>query len=203
MKILQIEAHPDFSNKSRTANVLADVGYDALINLDIKEEDIDRVQLYNPELPSLRITDKTLSGQEDETLTAYRNQILEQFIEADQVYIYMPLYNFNIVSMLKDYFDTILIANKTFKYTENGSVGLLSDDKQVTFVMTSGSEYGTEYRYKNLDFAPQLVSATLHMMGIEKLKVIRAEGLDIISNDKEAIIDDAKHDLVDWIYSIN
>ncbi|KLD61324.1 FMN-dependent NADH-azoreductase, partial [Lactiplantibacillus plantarum] len=42
--------------------------------------------------------------------------------------IAMPLHNFNVPARLKDYIDNILVARETFRYTENGSVGLMTDN---------------------------------------------------------------------------
>ncbi|WP_310590940.1 NAD(P)H-dependent oxidoreductase [Streptococcus gallolyticus] len=50
-----------------------------------------------------------------------------------------PLHNFNLTSRMKDYIDNILIARATFEYTENGSVGLMTDDCQVLWLLASGS----------------------------------------------------------------
>lgn len=192
MKVLQIETHPDYNNEERSVNKLANAGYNALLASGVSEEDIKRLNLYAPEHKSLTITQDTLTGKESEALGAYRAEILKDFLEAEQVYIYMPLHNFNIISALKDYFDTILVANQTFKYTENGPVGLLSDDdKKVTFVMSSGSEFTKDYSDTSMDHAPRIIESSFKMMGINEVTVIRAEGLDIITNDKAAIVDEA------------
>lgn len=203
MKILQIEAHPDYDNMQRISNLLAKEGYNELVNVGIKTEDFRKINLYSPTHMDLRLTKDTLLGTESTELSSYRDELIENFIDADQVYIYMPLHNFNIVSNLKDYFDTILIANKTFKYTENGSVGLLSNNKIVTLVMTSGSEYDLDYRYKNLDIAPTAVSSIFHMMGIQNVKIIRAQGLDILTNNKQNIIKNTTVELKAWIQQVN
>lgn len=196
MKVLHIESHPDFDNADRSANKLAKAGYDKILKSGVMEDDVIRLNLYDPENLELRLTHKTLTGQESEELQAVRAKHLADFIEADHVYIYMPVHNFNINSGLKDYFDTILIANQTFKYTENGPVGLLSDeDKKVTFVLTSGSEFTKDYSDTSLDHTPRLMSSILGMMGLKEMKLIRAEGLDIITNDKALIVDEAIKEL--------
>lgn len=203
MKVLQIESHPDYNNLERTINKLADKGYKTLIESGVNSEDITRVNLYAPQEHSLTVTQATLTGQESQELMAYREELQTQLIEAEQIYIYMPLHNFNITSALKDYVDTVLIANKTFKYTENGPVGLLSDDKKVTFIMSSGSEFTKDYSDKSMDHAPRIIESSFKMMGINNVTILRAEGLDIITNDKEAIIEKTMGDLVNHIKSQN
>ncbi len=45
---------------------------------------------------------------------------MQRFLEADIVVIGAPMYNFSIPSTLKAWID----RGRTFKYTENGPVGL-------------------------------------------------------------------------------
>ena len=57
--------------------------------------------------------------------------VLDEFMNADTVVIGAPMYNFTIPSQLKSWIDNILIAGKTFKYTETGSVGLAGPKRVV------------------------------------------------------------------------
>lgn len=114
-------------------------------------------------------------------------ELINQLRAADYIFIYMPLHNWNVPLKFKDYLDNILTAHETFKYTATGSVGLMSNDAtKVTLVLTSGSEYDTNYRYVNLDITPQYMRGVLHIMGIDNMKPIRAQGLDIITIDKKS-----------------
>nr|WP_290439839.1 NAD(P)H-dependent oxidoreductase [Streptococcus gallolyticus] len=47
------------------------------------------------------------------------------------------MHNFNLTSRMKDYINNILIARATFEYTENGSVGLMTDDCQVLWLLAA------------------------------------------------------------------
>jgi len=129
-----------------------------------------------------------------------QHKLIKQWKSADYIYIYMPLHNWNVPAKFKDYLDNILTAGETFKYTKTGSVGLMSDETtKVTLILTSGSEYDTNYRYVNLDIAPQYMRGVLHMMGINQMKLIRAQGLDLSTNDKEEIMKTAEEELVGHI----
>lgn len=66
-----------------------------------------------------------------------------QFIEHDKYIIAAPFWNFSIPSILKSYIDRILIAGKTFKYTESGFQSLVSGRKAV-FFMARGGIYSVE-----------------------------------------------------------
>ena len=118
---------------------------------------------------------------------------------ADAVFIYMPLHNFNVVSKFKDYIDNIMIVNETFKCEIETMLGLDNPDKQVTFVLTSGGEFDSHIQYVNLDFTVQYVRGILSLLGIEKMKLIRVQGLDLAHNNKDAIVEKSKEELKSWI----
>ncbi|WP_425321200.1 NAD(P)H-dependent oxidoreductase [Campylobacter mucosalis] len=52
-----------------------------------------------------------------------------------------PLHNFNITSKFKEYIDNIFIARETFKYVSGVSIGLMSDDRKVLLLQSSGAIY--------------------------------------------------------------
>jgi FMN-dependent NADH-azoreductase len=49
---------------------------------------------------------------------------LEEFLDADVVVTGAPTYNFAIPSQLKAWIDALIVAGRTFKYTEHGPQGL-------------------------------------------------------------------------------
>ena len=128
-----------------------------------------------------------------------QKEILNQWKNADAVFIYMPLHNFNVVSKFKDYIDNIMIVNETFKCEVESLIGLDDSNKQITFVITSGGEFDKHIQYTNLDFAVQYVRGVFSILGIDKVKVIIVEGLDLVFNNKEKIVEKGISDLKEWI----
>ena len=116
-----------------------------------------------------------------------------------QCLFYMPLHNFNVVSKFKDYVDNIVIVNETFKCEEESLIGLDDSNKQITFVITSGGEFDKHIQYINLDFAVQYVRGIFSVIGIDKVKVLRVEGLDLAFNNKEQLVKKAVFALKEWI----
>ena len=49
-----------------------------------------------------------------------------QFVLADKYVFVTPMWNFSIPAILKTYLDAVAVSGKTFKYTKEGSVGLLT-----------------------------------------------------------------------------
>src|SRR6267154_1900909 len=66
---------------------------------------------------------------------------LDEFLAADIVVIGAPMYNFTIPSQLKAWLDHIVIAGKTFSYSEAGVKGL-AGGKKVIIVSSRGGLYG-------------------------------------------------------------
>ncbi|EGF85659.1 hypothetical protein HMPREF0433_00140 [Gemella sanguinis M325] len=205
MKILQILAHPDYDNKNRISNLLAKLGEEELRK---KYNNITTLNLYDPKC-YIPVMDKHMFNYDDKELTKQeeadkirQEELLNIWKNSDYVFIYMPLHNFNVVSKFKDFIDNIVIVNETFKCEIETMVGLDNTNKQVTFVITSGGEFDSHIQYVNLDFAVQYVRGVFSVIGINKVKIIRSQGLDLVHNDKQAIVENTKEELIKHINSL-
>ncbi|WP_304128406.1 NAD(P)H-dependent oxidoreductase [Gemella sanguinis] len=205
MKILQILAHPDYNNKNRISNLLAELGKEELRK---KYSNITTLNLYDPKC-YIPIMDKHMFNYDGKELTKQeeadkirQEELLNIWKNSDCVFIYMPLHNFNVVSKFKDFIDNIVIVNETFKCEIETMVGLDNTNKQVTFVITSGGEFDSHIQYVNLDFAVQYVRGVFSVIGINKVKIIRSQGLDLVHNDKQAIVENTKEELIKHINSL-
>ena len=205
MKILQILAHPDYDNKNRISNLLAKLGEEELRK---KYNNITTLNLYDPKC-YIPVMDKHMFNYDDKELTKQeeadkirQEELLNNWKNSDYVFIYMPLHNFNVVSKFKDFIDNIVIVNETFKCEIETMVGLDNTNKQVTFVITSGGEFDSHIQYVNLDFAVQYVRGVFSVIGINKVKIIRSQGLDLVHNDKQAIVENTKEELIKHINSL-
>ena len=203
MKILQILAHPDYDNKNRISNLLAELGEEELRK---KYNNITTLNLYDPKC-YIPVMDKHMFNYDDKELTKQeeadktrQEELLNIWKKSDCVFIYMPLHNFNVVSKFKDFIDNIVI--ETFKCEIETMVGLDNTNKQVTFVITSGGEFDSHIQYVNLDFAVQYVRGVFSVIGIDKVKIIRSQGLDLVHNDKQAIVENTKEELIKHINSL-
>jgi FMN-dependent NADH-azoreductase len=112
---------------------------------------------------------------------------LEEFLGADIVVIGAPMYNFAIPSQLKAWFDRIVIAGKTFRYTEAGAVGL-AGGKRVIIASSRGGLYAPGTPYAANDFQEAYLRAILGFIGIEDINFVRAEGLAFGPEQRETAI---------------
>jgi len=108
------------------------------------------------------------------------DQTIEDLLKADVIVIEAPMYNWNIPSTLKAYFDQIARAKLTFQYTSEGLLptGLLKDKK--AYIVTSSGGIYSEGKLENYDFTTNYVRFFLNLLGMEVVNVFRVEGQAIV-----------------------
>lgn len=104
-------------------------------------------------------------------------RLLAEFIAADVIVLGAPMYNFSVPSQLKAWLDRVLVAGRTFKYTEKGPVGL-AGGKRVVIVSSRGGVY-SEGPAQAMDHQESYLKAALGLAGVTDVGVIRAEGVNL------------------------
>lgn len=94
---------------------------------------------------------------------------------ADVIVIGAPMYNFGIPSTLKAWFDHVLRAGTTFRYTEQGPQGLLTGKR--AFVMEARGGFYSAGPLTSLDAQEPHLRSMLGLMGITDVTFVRAEKL--------------------------
>jgi FMN-dependent NADH-azoreductase len=112
---------------------------------------------------------------------------LDEFLAADIVVIGAPMYNFTIPSQLKAWIDRILIAGKTFRYSEAGPVGL-AGGKRVIIASSRGGLYAPGMPFEANDFQERYLRAVFAFIGIEDVEIVRAEGLALGPGQRDAAV---------------
>ncbi|MES9673386.1 NAD(P)H-dependent oxidoreductase, partial [Bacillus pseudomycoides] len=118
---------------------------------------------------------ETLSESQQQKIAAM-NTNLETFMNADRYVFVTPMWNFSYPPVVKAYLDNLSIAGKTFKYTENGPVGLL-EGKKVLHIQATGGVY-SEGPYAAMDFGRKHLNAVLGFMGISDVDYLAVEGMN-------------------------
>lgn len=111
---------------------------------------------------------------EQQMIVDQSDELIAELVNADQIIMGVPMYNFAVPSQMKAYFDLLARAGVTFRYTENGPVGLI-DDKPVYLLATRGGLY----KESGIDFQIPFVKQFLNFIGLEQVEVIYAEGLSM------------------------
>ena len=126
---------------------------------------------------------------------------IDELIGADVVVIGLPMYNFGIPTQLKSWIDRVVVAGKTFRYTESGPEGLLPAGKKAFLAMSSGGFYSGESPAKFLEHTESYVQGVLAHMGLKDVTVFRAEGIGLGPEARQRAIEDALHG-IDRFHSV-
>lgn len=112
-----------------------------------------------------------------------------QFVEADKYVIAAPMWNLNVPAILKAYIDYVSVTGITFKYTENGPVGLCQGKKAVHIVSRGGSY--SEGPGAAFEMGDRYLRTIFGFFGTTDFTTIAAENVDVIGEDVEAILENA------------
>jgi FMN-dependent NADH-azoreductase len=143
-------------------------------SLDVVRRDLDADPI--PHLDSGSLAEALAGGA-----------VIDEFLGADVVVIGAPMYNFAVPSQLKAWFDRIVVAGKTFRYTETGPVGL-AGGKRVIIASSRGGLYGPGAPSQANDFQETYLRAILGFVGVEDIEFVRAEGLAFGPDQREAAV---------------
>ncbi len=146
--------------------------------------EVQYLDLTQQEIPHL--TADILMGQNAEQ-SALGEKLIQQYLDADVVVVGAAMYNFGLSSALKAWIDRIAVAGKTFKYTENGAVGL-AGDKKVYIASSRGGVYGDN---SPADFQEGLLKTVFGFTGVTDIQVVRAEGVNMGDELKSKALSDA------------
>ena len=125
---------------------------------------------------------------------ALSDELIAELKGADTIVIGAPMYNFGIASTLKAWFDHVLRAGITFRYTENGPVGLLKG-KRAIVIESRGGLY-SEGPAQGMDAQEPHLRTMLGFIGITDVTFVRAERLALGPQVREQSIDAARAQLL-------
>jgi len=122
---------------------------------------------------------------------ALGNAVLEEFLAADIVVLGLGFYNFGIPSQLKAWVDRLAVAGKTFRYTEQGPVGL-AGGKRVVIAIARGGFYGPGTPTASFEHAESYLRGVFAFFGITEIEVVAAEGMNVGAEARSAAISRAE-----------
>ncbi|MEM6296134.1 MAG: NAD(P)H-dependent oxidoreductase [Myxococcota bacterium] len=117
-------------------------------------------------------TDPTERTPEQAERAALPDTLIEELEAADAIVLAVPIYNFSVPAALKAWIDLVARARRTFRYTENGPVGLLRN-VPVHLLITSGGVPVDSAA----DFATPYLRQVLGFLGLKDVRVIAADRL--------------------------
>jgi FMN-dependent NADH-azoreductase len=111
---------------------------------------------------------------EQARIAADTDGLIQELQAADLVVLGVPMYNFAVPTQLKAWFDHVARAGVTFRYTAAGPEGLLKGKRAVVFTSRGGLHRG-----RASDSQTAFLTTMLEFLGIEDVKIVYAEGLNL------------------------
>lgn len=127
-------------------------------------------------------------------VVAYADALLEEVRRADVIVLGLPMYNFGVPSTLKAYLDHLARAGVTFRYTEQGAVGLVTGKKVYVFATRGGAYAGTA-----ADTETTFLRMFLGFIGLTDVEFVYAERLNMGEDNKQSALLAAQREIAQLI----
>lgn len=177
-------------NSNQLANEFVEA-LTAQISVNIVERDLNKHEIshLSQQEMSAWMTAPNVRNEEQHELANISDQLVEEVKANDTIVVGMPMYNFGIPSLFKAWIDRVARAGITFKYTEQGPVGLLTDKKVIIVAARGGMYVGTPK-----DTQTQYLKDFFAFIGITDIEFIYAEGLNMPAKEKSLV--KAREDII-------
>ena len=156
--------------------------------LSKETDDIQEVKLYEDGPDGL--TWETLQERErllqQGQLDAGMLRWARQFAVADTIVVAAPYWDLLFPAKVRDYLEAVTVSGVTFRYGNNGVPQGLCRAKRLIYVTTAGGPI-----FQNFGFS-YVEALAKGFYGIQDVRLVKAEGLDIWGADPKAILEQAK-----------
>lgn len=146
----------------------------------------DAIPQINEDWINANFTDPSDRTEQQKASLAFSDLLVSELKQADTIVIATPIYNFGVPAAFKAWIDMVARARETFRYSENGPVGLLKNKRAYVIVTSGGTELGSE-----IDFVSGWLKHVLGFIGIEQVTFIDSSGLmkssEVFSNATDTI----------------
>lgn len=140
-------------------------------DLTVVERDLaDGIPFVTEDWIAANVTADEQRTTEQKEKLAVSDTLVAELQAADILVIGLPVYNFGPPAALKAWIDQVARARVTFRYTENGPVGLLTGKKAYVVAASGGTEVGGA-----VDFATPYLRHVLGFIGIKDVTLIAAD----------------------------
>lgn len=176
------------------------------VNKLSKSKDISLTQrdLSQDNLPHLSgnemhawMTDPVDRSADQIELAKLSDDLIAELQNNDVIVIGMPMYNFGVPSVFKSWIDRVARVGITFRYSENGPVGLLNNKKVYVLASRGGMYAGTEK-----DSQTQYLKDVLSFLGLANVEFVYAEGLAMGEDSSKSAFESAQTKIIELIDNI-
>lgn len=170
--VLKSSILADYSQSSLLADYYAENAIAKGDTVTVRDLAANPIPVLDGELVgALRPSDAALTERQQQAL-ALSDELISELQAHDIIVLAAPMYNFNISTQLKTYFDLIARAGVTFRYTETGPEGLVTGKKAIVLSTRGGIHKDTP-----TDLVTPYLALFLGFIGITDVQTILAEGI--------------------------
>jgi FMN-dependent NADH-azoreductase len=197
-KVLYITAHPH--DDTQSFSMAAGKAFIDTYKEVNPSHEVVAVDLYKEDIP--QIDAEVFSGwgklqtgkgfdelSENEKAKVGRlTELVDQFVDADKYVFVTPFWNFSFPPVMKAYIDSVSVAGKTFKYTEHGPVGLLTD-KKALHIQARGGIY-SEGPAAQMEMGHRYLDIMMQFYGVPFFEGLFIEGHAAMPDKAQEIKED-------------
>lgn len=164
---------------------------DPALRLAHRDVGSDFIPLLDGSVLAAGAVDQALRTPSQQAQAELNAELIAELFASDVVLIAAPMYNFSIPANLRAWFDRVLAAGKTFRYTENGPQGLLQGKRAVLILTAGGLHSQTPVNQMHEGYLRTLLA----FVGITEVSVVRAEGLSMGDGQRSKGLASARGDM--------
>lgn len=165
------------SMADETIDHLAELGAIKVVNRDVASG----LPFVDEDWVGANFTPAEARTEAHKAKLALSDSLVAELQDADTIVLSSPIYNFGIPATLKAWVDMICRAGLTFRYTENGPVGLLENKRAVILIASGGTVVGSP-----IDFATPYLKQAMAFVGITDVTFIAADAMGKDATQKRA-----------------
>lgn len=152
------------------SNHLADYAIEKLQGHHIIVRDLSKDQLPHFDTAAATAVRGEPKTEQEKQLLALSDELVAELKNADMLIIGAPMYNLNIPTQLKSYFDFVARPRVTFQYTANGPEGLMTGKKAIVLCAFGGL-------YDEENIVTQYMKNILGFIGVTDVQFVYAQGI--------------------------
>ncbi len=177
MKVLMVTAQP-FEEEMTTSKRLSR-SFITEYKKNNPNDEVKEIDLYKSDVDFLQAEDLYAMFNNENSKVL---EMAKEFAQADKYIFASPMWNLSIPAILKAYLDYITYAGITFKYTENGPIGLL-ENKKALYILSTGGIYSTP-EGEMANGAKHYVEGLFRFLGVNDVQTLMLEGTNFLPEEE-------------------
>ena len=180
-RILYIEASP---RKTRSSSIAISKAFLDAYQSHHPKDEIVTIDLWQKELPRFdqdvvdakyAILHNHPHTEEQKKAWKVVEEVIAEFKSGDKYVFSVPMWNFNIPYMLKQYIDVLVQPSYTFRFTPPSTFEGLVTGKPALLLYARGGAYGPGSGAEGLDLQTTYMDTILRFIGFQDIRSILIE----------------------------